>query len=273
MVSRIKQRFDDLAARNRSGLVTFLTAGDPNPQASLSFMHALVRGGADVIELGVPFSDPMADGPIIQRASERALAGGMTLRGVLDLVSRFRATDPATPIVLMGYLNPFERMGYGTFSERAQAAGADGVLAVDLPPEEAEAFHRSIRECGLDQIFLLAPNSSSVRINSICEYASGFVYYVSVKGVTGDKVLDAADVRAKTAALRAATALPVGVGFGVKNPAAAAAIADVCDAVIVGSALVEIVERAGASAAQAALDLARFVADLRAAMDATRRAA
>lgn len=272
MASRISKRFAALAGSGKSGLVTFVTAGDPSPAATVSIMHALVRGGADVIELGVPFSDPMADGPIIQRASERALAAGMNMKRVLEIARQFRADDPNTPLVLMGYLNPIERMGYETFARRAAEAGVDGVLTVDLPPEEAEDFHRLMTAGGLDQIYLLAPTSSAQRVDAVCRYASGFVYYVSVKGVTGDKALDPAEVRARIAELKGRTTLPVGVGFGVKTPETAATVAAVSDAVIVGSALVEIIEQAGTPEA-AATALETYVRSLRTAMDASRAAA
>ncbi len=273
MPGRITQRFNDLAGQGKSGLVAFLTAGDPDADATLRYMQSVVRGGADIVELGVPFSDPMADGPIIQRAGERALAGGMNLRRVLDLVARFRAGDAVTPVVLMGYLNPIEHMGYENFARRAAEAGVDAVLTVDLPPEEAEGFHDVLLAHRLDHIFLLAPTSDRARIAAVSRYASGFVYYVSVKGVTGDKSLDAHEVRTRVAELKSTITLPVGVGFGVKTPATAAAIAHACDAVIVGSALVEIIERnaGGVNATEQAL--CSFVGDLRAAMDATRRPA
>lgn len=272
MTSRISSRFAALASAGRSGLVTFVTAGDPSPEATVPLMHALVRGGADVIELGVPFSDPMADGPIIQRASERALALGVNLRRVLDIAAEFRATDTTTPLVLMGYLNPLERMGYAEFAQRAAAVGVDGILAVDLPPEEADEFHRTVAAAGLDQIFLLAPTSSERRIEAVCRYASGFVYYVSVKGVTGDKALDPDEVRSRISHLKSLTSLPVGVGFGVKTPATAANVGAVSDAVIVGSALVEIIEQA--ETPEAAVEhIERYVHSLRTAMDAGRAAA
>lgn len=252
--------------------MTFVTAGDPSPEATVPIMHALVRGGADVIELGVPFSDPMADGPIIQRASERALAAGMNLRRVLDIARTFREHDAQTPLVLMGYLNPIERMGYANFAQRAAEAGVDGVLTVDLPPEEAEEFHRLMAAGGLDQIYLLAPTSSATRIDAVCRYATGFVYYVSVKGVTGDKALDPDEVQRRIAQLKERTTLPVGVGFGVKTPATAATVGAVSDAVIVGSALVEIIEQAD-SVDAAASALEHYVRSLRTAMDAGRAAA
>lgn len=268
---RIAQRFEALAAAQRSGLITFVTAGDPGPAVTVQALHALVAGGADLIELGVPFSDPMADGPTIQRASERALAAGMTLAGVLEIVAEFRREDADTPVVLMGYLNPIERMGYETFAARAAVAGVDGVLTVDLPPEEAEDCHAVFTRHGLDRICLLSPTSSQTRIRAICAQASGFVYYVSVKGVTGDKALDLDEVRTRVTAVRAETALPVGVGFGVRSPDAAAQLAPVADAVIVGSALVDIVEQHASAPAQMTAELTRFVAALRAAMDTARR--
>lgn len=267
---RIARRFSALAAASRSGLITFVTAGDPSPALTVQAMRALVAGGADLIELGVPFSDPMADGPTIQRASERALAAGMTLAGVLDIVSEFRREDAGTPVVLMGYLNPIERMGYETFAARAAAAGVDGVLTVDLPPEEAEDCHAIFARHGLDSICLLSPTSNQARIRAVCAQASGFVYYVSVKGVTGDKALDLDEVRTRVTAVRAETSLPVGVGFGVRSPDAAAQLAPMADAVIVGSALVEIVEQCATSPARMIAELSRFVAALRTAMDTAR---
>ena len=270
--NRIEARFAALASQGRSGLVTFITAGDPHPDATLAYMHALVRGGADVVELGVPFSDPMADGPTIQRASERALAGGMNLRKVLALVEAFRNTDQTTPVVLMGYLNPIERMGYEIFASAAAAAGADGVLTVDLPPEEAGALHGAVRAAGLSQIFLLAPTSSAARVAAVREFANGFVYYVSVNGVTGEKSAEATAVLSRVSELKAATGLPVGVGFGVRTAAAAAAVALTSDAVIVGSALIEIIENANDVSAGAS-QLEAFAHGLRLAMDDTRAAA
>jgi tryptophan synthase alpha chain len=235
-------------------------------------MQALVKGGADLIELGVPFSDPMADGPTIQRASERALAGGMTLTKVLALVTAFRQLDKTTPVVLMGYLNPIECMGYATFAQRAVAAGVDGVLTVDLPPEEAHDCHAEFERCGLRQIYLLAPTSNPARIKAICAQASGFVYYVSVKGVTGGKAFDTDEVRRRIGELKAQTRLPVGVGFGVRSPETAAVLAEISDAVIVGSALVELIEQHADAPAERCRALEAFVASLRAAMDAKRAA-
>ncbi len=272
MSNRIESRFSDLAAAGRCGLVTFITAGDPTPAATLAYMHALVSGGADVIELGVPFSDPMADGPTIQRASERALAGGMTLHKVMTLVEAFRRTDTTTPVVLMGYLNPIERMGYAAFARAAVAAGVDGVLTVDLPPEEAASLNREVRAAGLSQIFLLAPTSSAPRVAAVRAFANGFVYYVSVKGVTGEKSFEVVETSARVAELKLATGLPVGVGFGVRTPETAAALAHQSDAVIVGSALVELIERAS-DVATGAAGLEAFARSLKLAMDDTRAAA
>ena len=260
---RIAKRFRELQSRGRKGLITFITAGDPNAADTLPMMHALARGGADIIELGVPFSDPMADGPVIQRASERALAAGTTLDDVLVCVNEFRKSDTDTPVVLMGYLNPFEHLGASAFAERAAGAGVDGVLIVDLPPEESSEFRDALLSADLDQIFLIAPNSEAERIRTICEYASGFVYFVAVKGVTGDKVLKVDEIDTGIAEARAIADLPFGVGFGIKTPAAAAEASTVADAVIVGSALVELIERTGADTGA----LERFVAGLRQAID------
>ena len=266
-MSRLSACFERLAARRGQGLVTFISAGDPRPAATPELMHALVRGGADVIELGVPFSDPMADGPVIQRASERALAAGTTLDEVFRCVATFRARDQATPVVLMGYLNPFERIGPLRFAERGAAAGIDGVLVVDLPPEEAHEFNQGIRSAGIDQVFLVAPNTRSERIRMICDYASGFVYFVAVKGVTGDKTVDVELINARIAETRRLASLPVGVGFGIRTPQAAAAAAASADAIIVGSALVEVIEQQGANVAAAASALEAFVRTLREAVD------
>ncbi|MGR8921293.1 MAG: tryptophan synthase subunit alpha [Gammaproteobacteria bacterium] len=269
---RIGQRFGDLAARGRKGVVTFITAGDPSAEDTVEYMHALVRGGADLIELGVPFSDPMADGETIQRASERALENGTSLDQVFDCVAAFRRQDPSTPVVLMGYLNPFEHMGAARFAERAAAAGVDGALVVDLPPEEAAEFHADLVAAGLDQVFLVAPNSPVERIRKICEYASGFVYFVAVKGVTGDKAVAVDDIREAIETTRGVAGIPVGLGFGIRNPESAAAAAAISDAIIVGSAIVELIERGGSTAAVAAR-IEQFVGSLRAAVDACADAA
>mgnify|MGYP001235101681 CR=1 FL=1 len=246
-MSRLATRFAELRAARRAGLVIFVTAGDPHPDQTVDLMHALVAAGADVLELGVPFSDPMADGPVIQRASERALAQGMDLRRVLEQVRAFRQTDTTTPVVLMGYLNPIEQMGVERFADAAAAAGVDGALTVDLPFDEEPAHAAALRSAGLDSIFLLAPTSGPERARAVAAQASGFLYYVSVRGVTGAGSVDLADVQAQVQALKAHTALPVGVGFGVRTPQAAAQIAGFADAVVVGSAVIEQIEAATAA--------------------------
>ena len=246
-MSRLATRFAELRAARRAGLVIFVTAGDPHPDQTVDLMHALVAAGADVLELGVPFSDPMADGPVIQRASERALAQGMDLRRVLEQVRAFRQTDTTTPVVLMGYLNPIEQMGVERFADAAAAAGVDGALTVDLPFDEEPAHAAALRSAGLDSIFLLAPTSGPERARAVAAQASGFLYYVSVRGVTGAGSVDLADVEAQVRALKAHTALPVGVGFGVRTPQAAAQIAGFADAVVVGSAVIEQIEAATAA--------------------------
>ena len=242
-MSRIKAVFDNLKAKGRKGLVPFITAGDPHPQHTVALMHALVRGGADVIELGVPFSDPMADGPVIQLACERALAHGTSLWQVIEMVAEFRQTNTATPVVLMGYLNPIEARGFSAFAKKAKAAGVDGVLVVDLAVEEAPEIAPLFRAEGLDCIFLLAPTSSGARIAAAAEQASGYLYYVSLKGVTGAATLDVASVAKKVEEIRAHTQLPVAVGFGIRDAESAARVGRVSDAVVVGSALVSQVEK------------------------------
>lgn len=249
-MSRLSTRFAELRAARRAGLVIFVTAGDPHPDQTVDLMHALVEAGADVLELGVPFSDPMADGPVIQRASERALAQGMDLRRVLEQVRAFRQTDTRTPLVLMGYLNPIEQMGVERFAAAAAAAGVDGVLTVDLPFDEEPEHAAALKSAGLDSIFLLAPTSGTERARAVAAQASGFLYYVSVRGVTGAGKVDLADVEAQVRALKKHTALPVGVGFGVRTPQAAAQIAGFADAVVVGSAVIEQIEAATAAGIQ-----------------------
>jgi tryptophan synthase alpha chain len=237
-MSRIEERFRNLRAGGRKALIPFVTAGFPRPEVTVPLLHRLVDAGADVIELGVPFSDPMADGPVIQKAGERALANGMSLSRVLEQVAEFRRDDPDTPLVLMGYLNPIEAMGHETFARRAAEAGVDGVLTVDLPLEEAGELVPTLREAGLDPIFLLAPTSSEERIRRTAEVASGYVYYVSLKGITGSASLDTDDVARHMTQIKRWIDLPVGVGFGIRDAATAAAIGRCADAVVVGSALV-----------------------------------
>ncbi len=267
-MSRIATRFAALREAGRKALIPFVTAGDPNPEVTVPLMHALVKGGADVIELGVPFSDPMADGPVIQRASERALAHHVNLKAVFDMVRRFRENDAETPVVLMGYLNPIEVMGYEVFAEAAADAGVDGALTVDLPPEEGEEFVAAARKVDLDPIYLVAPNTDEARIDRIADAASGFIYYVSVKGITGAANLDTAAVADRLASIRGHTELPVGVGFGIKDGATAAQVAEVADAVIVGSALVRRIEALAESPERIPEELGAFLAELRGAMDA-----
>jgi tryptophan synthase alpha chain len=267
-VSRIAGTFSRLRGNDRRALVPFVTAGDPDPSITVPLMHAMVGAGADVLELGVPFSDPMADGPVIQRASERALARGMTLKRVLAMVTEFRRDDADTPVVLMGYLNPFEVAGYQRFAEAAAGAGVDGVLTVDMPPEEADGFRDALRARDIDLIFLVAPNSDEERIRRICAQASGFVYYVSLKGVTGAGHLDVADVETRVRRIKALTDLPVGVGFGIRDGETAARVAGVSDAVVVGSALITKMEAIMDSPSRIPDEVAGLLSSMRTAMDA-----
>jgi tryptophan synthase alpha chain len=237
-MSRIGTRFQQLRAQRRKALIPYVTAGDPRPELTVPLLHSLVNAGADVVEIGVPFSDPMADGPVIQAACERALAHHVSLHDVLDMVRVFRRQDDATPVVLMGYLNPIEVWGYEAFATAAADAGVDGVLTVDMPPEEGGSLMMALHNQGLDTIFLLSPTSSPSRIQKVCRSASGFLYYVSFKGVTGANRLDVNAVAGKLEEIRKYTGLPVGVGFGIRDPESAAQIARIADAVVVGSALV-----------------------------------
>ncbi|MGQ9659916.1 MAG: tryptophan synthase subunit alpha [Thermochromatium sp.] len=269
-MSRLAQRFEHLKAQGRTALIPFVTAGDPSSATTVPLMHAMVAAGADLIELGVPFSDPMADGPVIQRATERALAQGIRLTDVLEMVQAFRARDRETPVVLMGYLNPIERMGYAVFAEQARKAGVDGVLIVDVPPEEGHAMVAPLKAQGLDLVYLLAPTSTDDRIQRIGAVASGFVYYVSVKGVTGAANLDVADVAEHLARIRSMIKLPVGVGFGIRDAETAARVAEVADAVIVGSALVGRIEALAGTPERIPETIAAFLTELRTAIDRTR---
>jgi tryptophan synthase alpha chain len=267
-MSRIAGVFATLREQGRQALIPFVTAGDPTPATTLPLMHALVESGADIIELGVPFSDPMADGPVIQRASERALEHHVALHDVIDIVREFRRTNQSTPVVLMGYLNPLEVMGYEASAEAASEAGVDGVLTVDIPPEEGERFVPAMKARGIDPIFLLAPTSHRARIERITAAASGFVYYVSLKGVTGAGNLSLDSVREKLAEIRECTDLPVGVGFGIKDAETAAAMAEFADAVVVGSALVSRIEENLEDSDKAIGEIKALLAGMRAAMDA-----
>jgi len=265
-MSRLSHCFTQLKAQQRKALIPFITAGDPSADITLDIMHGLVEKGADVIELGMPFSDPMADGTVIQRASERALEAGTRLRHVFDIVEKFRQTNTKTPIVLMGYLNPVEIMGYEAFAVRSQEVGVDGVLLVDLPPEEMKNIEPIFNRYELAPIFLLAPTTTAERMAQICQHAQGYVYYVSVKGVTGSQKIDPQAVADKVAEIRQYTDLPIGVGFGISDAETAAAIGQVSDAVIVGSALVKHVETHNAE--ELATVMPQFLAGLRHALDA-----
>ncbi len=267
-MSRIQSTFQRLQADGRKALIPFITAGDPDAALTVPLMHALVEAGADVIELGVPFSDPMADGPTIQRASERALAKGMTLRKVLELVVAFRAKDSATPVVLMGYANPIEAMGLEKFADAAAAAGVDGVLVVDYPPEEAVSFGAAMQARGMDPIFLLAPTSTDARIAQAGQVASGYVYYVSLAGVTGAGHLNIDAVASRIPQIREKTGLPVGVGFGIRDAASAGRIAAFADAVVVGSRIIEEIEQSTAETACARVKA--LVQDIRRGIDGAR---
>ncbi|WP_274572153.1 tryptophan synthase subunit alpha [Neisseria leonii] len=253
-MSRIETTFGRL--NGQKALITYITAGDPDIGTTLELMHSLAAGGADIIELGIPFSDPMADGPVIQRAAERALANGVSLRGVLDVVAQFRRRNHDTPVVLMGYLNPVHKMGYAEFARAAAAAGVDGVLTVDNPVETAEPLYRELKANGLDTIFLVAPTTDEARMAAISQLASGFVYYVSLKGVTGSAQLDTDAVAEKLAVLRRHISIPIGVGFGIADAAGAARVAAVADAVIVGSRIVKEIEANPGREAEAAGALA-----------------
>jgi tryptophan synthase alpha chain len=268
-LNRIDATFARLRAAGRTALIPYVTAGDPSPTATLAIMKQLVAAGADVLELGVPFSDPMADGPVIQRASERALARGVSLRDVLAIVAEFRQGDTVTPVVLMGYANPIEAMGATGFADRASASGVDGVLVVDYPPEEAEEFAALLAARDLAPIFLLAPTTPEARIAAVAQLARGYVYYVSLKGVTGAGHLDVGEVARKLAEIRRHVNLPVGVGFGIRDAASAQAIAAHADAVVIGSRIIQEME---SGAPEAAAERAgAWLAGIRRALDSVRK--
>ncbi len=264
-MSRIASCFAALKAQGRKALIPFITAGDPDPELTVPLLHALVEAGSDVLELGVPFSDPMADGPTIQRASERALKHGVSLRDVLTMVAEFRQQDATTPVVLMGYGNPIEAMGWEAFAQRAAEAGVDGVLTVDFPPEESHEAFAHLEAHGLDPIFLLAPTTLEERIAEVAKLARGYVYYVSLKGVTGAGHLDLSAIEQKLPALRKHIALPIGVGFGIRDAETAAKVAELADAVVIGSRIVQEIEQ---SPRERVVDnVKQFVAGVRAALD------
>jgi len=265
-MSRIKTTFSQLKQAGKKALIPYITAGDPHPKLTVELMHAMVASGANILELGVPFSDPMADGPVIQRASERALVHHVGLHNVLDMVKEFRLKDNLTPVVLMGYANPIEAMGIENFADKAKGSGVDGVLTVDYPPEECTEFVGLLKARDIDPIFLLSPTTELSRIETIVRKANGFVYYVSLKGVTGAGHLDIEDVANKVSAIRTKTDLPIGVGFGVRDAATAKLISNIGDAVVVGSRMVQEMEQS--TEQNIVANLSALVAELRAAIDA-----
>jgi len=271
-MSRIAARFAALAKSGRKALIPYVTAGDPNPEVTVPLLHALVSAGADLLEIGVPFSDPMADGPVIQAACERALKHHVSLHKVLDMVKHFRAQDQDTPVILMGYLNPVEVMGYAAFAQAAKNVGVDGLLTVDLPPEEAGDLLHELKQVAIDPIFLVSPSTSDERVRKIAAVASGFLYYVSFKGVTGANRLDVGAVASKVKTIRSLTNIPVGVGFGIRDAQSAADVSAVADAVVVGSALVKRIAELAAQPTQINASLTEVLAEMRQAMDAQQRA-
>jgi tryptophan synthase alpha chain len=266
-VSRIEKRFADARRDRRKLLIPYITAGDPNAAATVPLMHTLVRAGADILEIGVPFSDPMADGPVIQAACERALAHNVSLRQILGLVREFRDQDAHTPVVLMGYLNPIEALGPAAFARMAAEAGVDGVLIVDLTPEESGELQPILRANGLDAVYLVAPTTTEARLAEILKRASGYLYYVSLKGVTGSDKLDVAAVAERLSRLRGATPLPLAVGFGIRDADSAARVAEIADAVVIGSALVSVIGRHGGDLAATQRELSQILGGMREALD------
>ena len=265
-MSRIRGRFEALKKSGRKGLIPYITAGDPQPSLTVPLMRALVEAGADVLELGVPFSDPMADGPVVQRAGERALKFGVGLADVLKMVAEFRKVDAATPVVLMGYANPVEAMGADNFIGAAKIAGVDGVIVVDYPPEECEEFAALARKNEIDPIFLLAPTSTGKRIEDVARNGSGYLYYVSLRGVTGAAHIDFSEIREKIPAIRKATRMPIGVGFGIRDAESARRVAQTADAVVIGSRIIEEIEAAGPE--HAVSRVKAFLKPIRQALDA-----
>jgi len=265
-MSRIAARFELLRRARRKALIPYITAGDPSPAMSVPLLHALVEAGADIVELGVPFSDPMADGPVIQRSGERALKHGVGLSDVLGMVGEFRTRDSTTPIVLMGYANPIEAMGTARFLQRAKAAGIDGVIVVDYPPEECVEFAQAAKQHDIDPVFLLAPTSTEKRIHDVARCGSGFLYYVSLRGVTGAAHLELSEVSKRIAQIRAATRLPIGVGFGIRDAESARRVAETADAVVIGSRLIQEIE---AAPAEALARVKSFLRPIRQALDAS----
>jgi tryptophan synthase alpha chain len=265
-MSRIQARFESLARDRRKALIPYITAGDPHPSLTVPLMRALVESGADILELGVPFSDPMADGPVIQRAGERALKHGVGLADVLNHVRTFREGDDATPVVLMGYANPVEAMGVDKFIAAASSAGVDGVIVVDYPPEECEPFAAAAKKAGIDPIFLLAPTSTEKRIGQVARVGSGYLYYVSLRGVTGAAHIDFSEIAKRIPSIRATTRLPIGVGFGIRDADSARRVAETADAVVIGSRIIQEIE--AGSADQAVARVKAFLKPIRQALDA-----
>jgi len=266
-MSRITACFEKLKSNNRKALIPYVTAGDSSPEVTVPLMHAMVEAGADIIELGIPFSDPMADGPVIQAACERALEYNVSLSDVIAMVSEFRNSNQNTPVILMGYLNPVEVMGYEVFAKCAAEAGVDGVLTVDMPPEESDELIAALDANKLDPIFLVSPESTNERFKVIAEKSRGFIYYVSLKGVTGVKVIDTDAVAAKLNKLKAFTDVPIAVGFGIKDATSAAAVAKVADGVVVGSSIVKLVAANAGDPQKITTEISSFLAGLRQAMD------
>ena len=266
-MSRIQGRFEALASAGRKALIPYITAGDPSLSATVPMLHALAAAGADIIELGVPFSDPMADGPVIQRSGERALKHGVGLADVLRLVAEFRKLDKATPIVLMGYANPIEAMGVEKFAAAAKSAGIDGVIVVDYPPEECVDFSALMKKNDIDPIFLLAPTSTDKRIHEVARSGGGYLYYVSLRGVTGASNIDFSEISKKLPAIRAATRMPIGVGFGIRDPESARRVAASADAVVIGSRIIQ--EIVAGAAGEAVARVKAFLKPIREALDAS----
>ena len=264
-MSRIATTFAKLKAQSKKALIPFITAGDPDPKLTVPLMLALAKAGCDVIELGVPFSDPMADGPVIQRSSERALKHGVSLRDVLGYVTEFRKTDRTTPVVVFGYANPIEAMGAERFADAARAADADGVLVVDYPPEEARPLVKMLDARGLDMIFLLSPTTTDERLAQVATLGRGYLYYVSLRGVTGASNIDFSDVAARVGHVRGFARLPVGVGFGIRDARSACAVAAAADAVVIGSALIQEIEKSPRD--QVIARVTRFLAPIREGLD------
>jgi len=267
-MSRINQCFEQLKADGQTALIPYITAGDPEPWVTVPMLHAMVEAGANLLELGIPFSDPMSDGPVIQKACERALKNDMSLRHVIEMVAQFREKDKETPIILMGYANPLEAMGFTEFAQAAQKAGVDGVLTVDMPPEESDTFMPTMEAHGIDTIFLVAPTTTQERMARITQHAKGFIYYVSLKGVTGSATIDVSQLGDKLTEIKQFTDLPLGVGFGIRDGQSAAAVSDVADAVVVGSTLVNCIAEHEQNPESLPAALAGLIAEMRHAINA-----